>query len=89
MASAGRWCFRSIHVATDAAGAGFCSIIDAQGDITRVWFRTEGQGQATWGVIGGTGANEGATGGGTSSFVARGGDGGTWIGKSRGTTTDK
>jgi hypothetical protein len=90
--TASQWCQGDTIGSEDgrpAAGAGFCSIIDAQGEIMWVWFRLEGEGQGTWGVIGGTGANEGATGGGTTSVVAGGGDGRTWTSKSSGTITTK
>jgi hypothetical protein len=90
--TASQWCAGNTIRGEDglpAAGGGSCSIIDAQGEIMWVWFRVEGEGQGTWGVIGGTGANEGATGGGTSSVVAGGGDGRTWTSKSSGTITTK
>jgi hypothetical protein len=64
-----------------ANGAGFCTVVQPNGDVLWAWFKIEGGGKNSWGVIGGTGQYEGATGGGTSAIVSRGGDGRSWVSK--------
>ncbi|HEY5679799.1 MAG TPA: hypothetical protein VIS55_07020 [Pseudomonadales bacterium] len=87
-----QWC-RGI-TAADAegkglGGAGFCTIIDQAGDAMWVWFSNNADGQGgTWGVIGGTGAYAGASGGGTSGApTSMSPDGRSWINTSTGTIT--
>ena len=70
-----------------ANGAGFCTVVQANGDVLWVWYKINGGGAANWGVIGGTGEYEGATGGGTSSMVSQGGDGRSWVSKITGSVT--
>jgi hypothetical protein len=64
-----------------ANGAGFCTVVQPNGDVLWVWYKIEGGGSNSWGVIGGTGEYEGATGGGTSAIVSQGGDGRSWVSK--------
>ena len=66
-------------------GAGFCTVVAANGDALWIWFRNEADKPTTWGVIGGTGQYAGATGGGTSTMVSQGGDGRSWVAKATGT----
>ena len=71
-------------------GAGYCTIVNPDGDILWVWFQNGGGGQSggTWGVIGGTGSYAGASGGGTSSApTSMSPDGRSWINTSTGTIT--
>jgi hypothetical protein len=68
-------------------GAGFCTVVQANGDVLWVWYKVEGGGSNSWGVIGGTGEYEGATGGGSSSIVSLGGDGRSWVSKITGSIT--
>ena len=72
-------------------GAGFCTVIQANGDMLWVWFHNDGSGQGgTWGVIGGTGEYAGATGGGTSSApTSMNPDGQSWVNTSTGSITTK
>ncbi|MFP6814845.1 MAG: hypothetical protein VB949_04145 [Pseudomonadales bacterium] len=70
-----------------ANGAGFCTVVQANGDVIWVWYKITGGGTNTWGAIGGTGEYEGATGGGTSSVVSQGGDGRSAVSKITGTIT--
>jgi hypothetical protein len=72
-------------------GAGFCTLIEEDGDMLWVWFRNDGPGQgSTWGVIGGTGEYAGATGGGTSSEpTSTSPDGQSWVNTSTGSITTK
>ena len=77
------------HHAGPEGGAGFCTIIDQAGDAMWVWFSNNADGQGgTWGVIGGTGAYAGASGGGTSGApTSMSPDGRSWINTSTGTIT--
>ena len=70
-----------------ANGAGFCTSVQANGDVLWIWYKINGAEPTTWGVIGGTGEYEGATGGGTSSIVSQGGDGRSWVSKATGSVT--
>jgi hypothetical protein len=69
-------------------GAGFCTVIEENGDILWVWLRVTGDSTNDWGVIGGTGEYVGATGGGTTKLVKTMPDG-TLMYESKGTITTK
>jgi hypothetical protein len=71
-----------------ADGAGHCTVVQANGDVLWVWYKINGPGEpANFGVIGGTGEYEGATGSGTSTIVSQGGDGRSWVSKTAGSIT--
>jgi hypothetical protein len=70
-----------------ANGAGFCTVVQTNGDVLWVSYKINGGGAANWNVIGGTGEYEGATGGGTSQIVSQGGDGRSWVSKITGSIT--
>ena len=74
---------------TPLGGAGYCTIVDAAGDFLWVWFRPTGPGMNDWGVIGGTGQYEGATGGGTTRQTAVLPDGQATVSVSTGTLTTR
>ncbi|MCR9277918.1 MAG: hypothetical protein NXH85_08065 [Pseudomonadaceae bacterium] len=66
-------------------GAGHCTVVYDNGDLLWVSFHSDGSGgPSTWTVIGGTGEWEGATGGGTTTFVSARGDGRSWTATSKG-----
>ena len=76
-----QWC-RGTQASKDGTllgGGGYCSIINQEGDMFWVWF-----GGGKWGMIGGTGAYEGATGGGTTENVSQSPDGRSFINQSTG-----
>jgi hypothetical protein len=80
-----QWCRGSSVMGDDGmpvAGGGYCTIIGQNGDMMFVWF-----GGGKWGVIGGTGAWAGATGGGTTEPVSQNPDGYAWVNRSKGTIT--
>jgi hypothetical protein len=69
-------------------GAGFCTVIEENGDMFWVWLRVTGDTTNDWGLIGGTGQYVGATGGGTTKLVKTLPDG-TQMYESKGTVTTK
>ena len=68
-------------------GAGYCTIVDSKGDFFWVWFTPTGPTSNSWGVIGGTGEYQGATGGGMTEQIAVSPDGRTTVAKSTGSIT--
>jgi len=89
---ASQWCTGEVGV-NDAGemtgGAGYCTIIEDNGDVIWVSYVNVAGQPGTWTVMGGTGAYEGATGGGTSTVVSQRADGQAWTGQSTGTITTK
>ncbi len=51
-------------------GAGYCTVLDEDGDAYWTWFEVDGLGAFEWKVMGGTGKYEGATGGGVSTAAS-------------------
>lgn len=64
-------------------GAGYCTVVNEDGDYLWVWWRPTSPTANEWGVIAGTGAWQGATGGGTTETTTQMVDG-TWISQSNG-----
>jgi hypothetical protein len=81
-----QWCRGSTAMMDDkpVSGGGFCTIIADNGDLLWVWF-----GNGDWGVIGGTGQYDGATGGGKTEPVSQNADGRSFVNKSTGEITTK
>jgi hypothetical protein len=88
---ASQWCTQEMGMGDDgqpSGVAGYCTIIQDNGDVLWVSFIGGGPGSGvTWTVMGGTGQYEGATGGGTSQMVSQRADGESWASKSTGTIT--
>ncbi len=84
-----QWCRGATVADGDAfiGGAGFCSIVNDSGDYLWIWWRPSGPGTNDWGVIGGSGAWAGATGGGVNTITTQFPDGRAWISHSEGTIT--
>lgn len=80
-----QWCTGN---ASEAGGAGYCTIIADNGDVLWVSYLNQ-NGSGTWTVMGGTGEYLGATGGGTSTPGSQRGDGQAWTSTSTGTLTTK
>ena len=55
-------------------GAGYCDIIDPEGNVAFLWYRNDGTNR-TWGFLGGTGRFEGVAGGGTTAVLGGTADG--------------
>ena len=69
---------------------GFCTVVYDTGDM--IWISYLGNpqsGENKYTVIGGTGAYEGATGGGVNQVVSQRADGRTWTSKAEGTLTTR
>ncbi len=86
-----QWCRGTFASNGDTflGGAGYCTIVDSVGDFFWVWFTPTGPTTNAWGVIGGTGQYQGATGGGTTEQVAVLPDGRTTVARSKGTITTR
>jgi len=83
-----QWCTGSFASNGDnfLGGAGYCTIVSESGDFLWVWWRPTAPDANDWGVIGGTGQWQGATGGGTTQTTTQMPDG-TWISQSKGEIT--
>lgn len=84
-----QWCTGEQWLGNDSQpmrGAGYCTILDDEGNVLWVSYVNPGPGQPSkWTVMGGTGEYEGATGGGTTQTVSQRSDGYAWTSKSTGT----
>ena len=77
-----QWCRQTVATkdGEPIGGGGYCTIVNQESsDMLWVWF-----GQSEWGVIGGTGAWAGATGGGITEQVSQNADGRSFISKAMG-----
>ena len=63
-------CIGSGIYAPDGAedSAGYCDMIDPEGNVAFIWYRNDGEDRA-WGFLGGTGKFAGVTGGGTTAVI--------------------
>lgn len=87
-----QWCtgHQGVDASGQAGGAGYCTGISDNGDMLYVSYLLGGEGEpATWTVMGGTGAYEGATGNGMSTVTSRRSDGRAWTSRSEGSITMK
>lgn len=86
-----QWCYGENQGAQSGAGvpgAGYCTLVDDDGDVWWVSYVVHGDGRpTTWSVIGGSGKYLDATGGGTHGVVSQRGDGRAWTAQSTGTLT--
>jgi len=88
--AASQWCTQEIGLGDDgmpSGFAGYCTIIEDNGDILWVSFLGTPADGIGWSVMGGTGQWAGATGGGTSEQVSQRADGEAWTTRSTGTIT--
>jgi hypothetical protein len=89
-ALASQWCLQENGEGDDGQPtgvAGYCTIIEDNGDVLWVSFLGTPAEGVSWTVMGGTGQWAGATGGGTSEMVSQRADGEAWASKSTGTIT--
>ena len=87
---ASQWCTQEIGEGDDGQPtgfAGYCTIIEDNGDTLWVSFLGTPAEGISWTVMGGTGQWAGATGGGTSQMVSQRADGESWTSTSTGTIT--
>lgn len=87
-----QWCtgHQGVLASGQAGGAGYCTSFLDNGDMLYFsYLLGEEDEPATWTVMGGTGAFEGATGSGTSTITSRRGDGLAWTSRSEGSITTK
>ena len=87
---ASQWCNGEIGEGDDGQPtgfAGYCTIIEDNGDVLWVSFLGTPEEGLTWSVMGGTGQWAGATGGGTSEMVSMRADGEAWTSKATGKIT--
>lgn len=86
-----QWCRGTFAGKGDSflGGAGFCTLVTAEGDFLWVWFTPTGATENKWGVISGTGRYAGATGGGTTKQISSSPDDRSSISKSVGTIITK
>lgn len=88
--TASQWCTQEIGEGDDGMPtgfAGYCTIIEDNGDNLWVSFIGTPTDGITWTVMGGTGQWAGATGGGTSEMVSQRADGQAWTSRATGTIT--
>ncbi|MGI9323815.1 MAG: hypothetical protein ACR2PZ_01255 [Pseudomonadales bacterium] len=81
-----QWCRGSwaSNGETFLGGGGHCTSIDADGEYLWLWFQPTGPDENRWGVIGGSGKWEGATGAGASKTVSQSPDGRSWVATTKG-----
>ncbi|MDI9245321.1 hypothetical protein [Marinobacter sp. CHS3-4] len=89
---ASQWCtgHQGVDGSGAAGGAGYCTSIYDNGDMVYFSYLLGAEDEpATWTVMGGTGAYEGATGSGTSTITSQRADGRAWTSQARGSITTK
>jgi hypothetical protein len=84
-----QWCYgETVGSApgAGASGAGYCTVVDDDGDAWWTSYRVHADGRPTeWSVMGGNGKYADATGEGTHRVVSERGDGQAWTAQSSGT----
>ena len=87
---ASQWCLQEAGEGDDGQPtgfAGYCTILEDNGDALWVSFIGTPAEGISWTVMGGTGQWEGATGGGTGQVVSQRSDGEAWTSTNTGTIT--
>ena len=85
-----QWCtgHQGVDGSGRAGGAGYCTSISDNGDMLYLSYVMGAEDEpASWTVMGGTGAYEGATGSGTSITTSLRGDGRAWTSRAQGSIT--